>query len=380
MDKRVILSVAGAGKTFTICNNIEEEKRNVIIAYTVQNVKNIEKELIEKFGYIPKYTKIFTFHKFVYNFLIRSYENSISRYYNFKFKSKGLCFDEPVNATNSFGEYNYNYKLQNNIQHFVKGDKLYSSRISELVNYLCKTKCDVFTKALNQLNIFFDNIYIDEFQDFREENYKLLERIIKGFNNILLVGDYYQHSVSSINNTGLPFQKRRKNKLTGKMEKYIINYDEYCDALEKIGLKVNSTDLIKSRRCSKDVCEFVYQRLKIQIESKDINKGNVMFITNEEDAIKILNDNNITKLTYNTPYIWNFNAISWSYSKGDTYSDVLVILTDKFEKIDCDSFLLDKIPQTTINKLYVAITRTDKDLYILKSSIFNRIKDSYLKK
>ena len=30
MDKRVILAVAGAGKTYTICNNIDENKKNVV--------------------------------------------------------------------------------------------------------------------------------------------------------------------------------------------------------------------------------------------------------------------------------------------------------------------------------------------------------------
>ena len=41
MDKRVILAVAGSGKTYTICSEIDISKRNLIIAYTNQNIKNI---------------------------------------------------------------------------------------------------------------------------------------------------------------------------------------------------------------------------------------------------------------------------------------------------------------------------------------------------
>ena len=48
----------------------------------------------------------------------------------------------------------------------------------------------------------------------------------------------------------------------------------------------------------------------------------------------------------------------WSYSKGDTVDAACVILTDKFEKIDADEFSLTGIPIPTINKLYVAMTRS----------------------
>lgn len=41
MDKRVILAVAGAGKTYHICHDLNPNNRNLIIAYTNQNVKNI---------------------------------------------------------------------------------------------------------------------------------------------------------------------------------------------------------------------------------------------------------------------------------------------------------------------------------------------------
>lgn len=33
MDKRVILAVAGAGKTYTLCKNVDANKRNIIISF-----------------------------------------------------------------------------------------------------------------------------------------------------------------------------------------------------------------------------------------------------------------------------------------------------------------------------------------------------------
>ena len=55
--------------------------------------------------------------------------------------------------------------------------------------------------AAERLNLFFDNILIDEFQDFREHDYELIVKLSKCLKNILLVGDYYQHSVSGQNNS-----------------------------------------------------------------------------------------------------------------------------------------------------------------------------------
>lgn len=34
MGKRVILAVAGSGKTYHVCQKIDENRRNIIIAYT----------------------------------------------------------------------------------------------------------------------------------------------------------------------------------------------------------------------------------------------------------------------------------------------------------------------------------------------------------
>lgn len=377
MDKKIILAVAGAGKTYHICHNLDFSKRNLILAYTRRNISNIEKELNsckEK----SVFNKVFTFHKFLYNFFIRPFEVSIGELFNEKIKSKGLILDEAVKPFDRNGKYNKKYKNKNTLNHYLINDRYYSSNLAELILYL-KENSDIFNKAMNNINEFFDYIYIDEFQDFREENYKVLESIINGCKNIVLVGDYYQHSVNAINNSGIPFQKKKKNRNTSQMEKYDISYDEYINLLETSNLLVDNKTLLKSRRCSEDVCNFVSEKLEIKIESEKIKQGEVIFIADEEEAKKILNDTSIMKLVYQQPYIWRFNSMSWSYSKGDTYTNSLVVLTDKFENLDTDKFLIKNIPQSTVNKVYVAMTRTDNNLYLLKNSIFKKIKEEYKK-
>lgn len=80
MGKRVILAVAGAGKTYHICHNINPDKKNLILAFTHENIYNITKELTKSFGSIPAKTTICTFHSFVYQLLIRPYEPTILMY------------------------------------------------------------------------------------------------------------------------------------------------------------------------------------------------------------------------------------------------------------------------------------------------------------
>lgn len=50
MAKRIILAVAGAGKTYHICHKIDPTKRNLIIAFTHENIHNIQKELCDAHG------------------------------------------------------------------------------------------------------------------------------------------------------------------------------------------------------------------------------------------------------------------------------------------------------------------------------------------
>ena len=58
MAKRVILAVAGAGKTYRICHEMQPEQKNLIVAFTHANIKNIQNELLKEHGKIPDATSI----------------------------------------------------------------------------------------------------------------------------------------------------------------------------------------------------------------------------------------------------------------------------------------------------------------------------------
>ena len=83
MDNRnVILAVAGAGKTYEISQRIDITKKNLILAFTNENIKNIKSEIIKKHGNIPPHTKIMTFDSFKYKYILCPYEPTILKHFN----------------------------------------------------------------------------------------------------------------------------------------------------------------------------------------------------------------------------------------------------------------------------------------------------------
>lgn len=83
--------------------------------------------------------------------------------------------------------------------------------------------------------MFYDCVLIDEFQDFREHDYDLIIALAKQLNDVVLVGDYYQHSVSATNNSGRPFKKKSVD----------VSYDEFIGELERAGFEVDITTVAR---------------------------------------------------------------------------------------------------------------------------------------
>jgi DNA helicase-2/ATP-dependent DNA helicase PcrA len=359
MAKTVMLAVAGAGKTYKLCNSIDPFKKNLLIAFTNQNIKNLRNELINKFGNIPEKTRIMTFHSFLYKLYILPYEPSILSFFKKnKFKNKGITFKEPPKQWLGKRGSNSNYDKDICFNHYIYNKKYYCSKMSKLV-----IKSKIVKKATLKLNDFFDYLYIDEFQDFREHDYRFLKEVIKNINNILLVGDYYQHSVSGKNNSGIPFKKGKKE----------VSYAEYEGELRKLKLEIDKKTLSKSRICHDSICDFVSKKLEIDINANNTNEGKIIVLEDKKEIKKVIENNSIKKLVWNKSHKYNFNSINWGYSKGDTYEKTCVILTDRFKKIvDKDLKIIDiKMPNSSRNKLYVALTRTKGDLYIIRKKDFD---------
>lgn len=371
MDKRVMLAVAGAGKTYYICHTINPEKKNLILAFTNENIHNIKKELYDAHGCVPALTTVITFDSFVYRYLICPYEPTIGEHFSYpKFVSHGICTIDPppqrILGKNGKMVPNGRYITKDKLGHYVTRQKqYYCATLSELVMQVKTGRESLVKRVAAKINLFFDQVLIDEFQDFREHDYELIMAVAKYLNDVVLVGDYYQHSVSATNNSGKPFKNRNND----------IGYNEFIDELNNKGFTVDVETLNKSRRCSSEICEYVKQKLGINIESYGNNQGSLIWAN--DTAADIINNPDIVKLVFKDAASYSFRAMNWSYSKGDTVDCACVILTDKFEKLNNENFSIKGISISTRNKLYVAMTRSSGNLYLIKASTFNKLKDLY---
>lgn len=367
MAKRAILAVAGAGKTYYVCNTINPEKRNLILAFTHENIRNIRAELIKRFSCIPELTYIQTFESFLHQHCILPFTPSIRDHFQYYGPfGKGVSLVEPENLYQN-GSRNYSYIKKENIGHYItRSGMLYCSRLAELALQtqlppLNSRKRRLTQKISARLDLLFDNIYIDEFQDFRLNNYKLVADLSKHLatSNILVVGDFYQHSVSARSNHGTPITKD-------------TTLNDYINILQRLKFDIDTDSLMHSRRCPQEVCDFVSKKLNISIKSANINKGRIV-ICDYWKAQGLLANDEILKLVWKDADKCDFRAMNWGYSKGSTFPSVCVILTKDTDAILDEGFDSHALPSSTRNKLYVALTRTKGDLYIIRNSIFKAL-------
>ena len=372
MDKKIIFAVAGAGKTFTICKTLDISKRNLILTYTNENVSNIIKELNKQGKYDALKVKVMTFDSFKYRYILKPYELLILDPFLCSQPCNGVIFEKPPQQMVN-GKYNRYYIGQNKIGHYRLRYGYYCSRISKLIIYVdCQN--NFLTQVIKNIGRFIDCIYIDEFQDFVGNDFDVIMKIYKEIDSCLLVGDYYQHSVKSSE------QKQYNNKKKTIYEKYPTKESFIQYMKEEYDVMIDDSSLSNSRRCCDAVCRFVDTKLNIRISSQKINTGKIIVVT-EDNIESILSNNDIVKLKYNNSSKYSFNSKNWAYSKGGTFSATCVILTNEFKNIDKDNFNIDTINcgLSTINSLYVALTRSSGNVYILKYSLFKKYEKKYLK-
>lgn len=120
-----------------------------------------------------------------------------------------------------------------------------------------------------------------------------------------------RHSVSATNNSGKPFKKKSGD----------VGYSEFISELQSAGFYVDTTTLNKSRRCSAEVCDYVSKKLGINISSCDEHEGSVIWV--DDLATEILDNGQIVKLVFKEADKYSFQALNWSYSKGDTVNAAL---------------------------------------------------------
>lgn len=334
MDKKkLILAVAGSGKTRLIIESLNLNERFLLVTYTNNNYKTIKRRVISKFGFLPNNIVILKFFEFLYSFCTKPF-------LLFEHKLNGICWEEPPKFTQTLTSGNFN-------KYLTKSKLLYYNRISKFLEIT-----GTIPLIIEKLEKFYDYLIIDEFQDLGGHDFNFIGAISMANINVLYVGDYYQHTYDTSRD--------------GPTNKNLYNdYKKYIKTIEALDITIDVKTLVKSHRCSPTICRFINENLGIEMESNRTDDTEIN-ILNFEETESILSDNNIIKLVYNNSNKLQYFSRNWGDCKGeDDYYDTCIILTKRASA----SLLkgeLKNIVSSTKNKLYVALSRTKGNCYIVK--------------
>jgi DNA helicase-2/ATP-dependent DNA helicase PcrA len=329
MDKRIILAVAGSGKTTYLVDNIPKDKRSLLLTYTEANTINLRNNIIKIFNYFPEYITLKTYFSFLYSFCIQPFLKD-------EYKLKGLLYKQ-----------NENMYAKDDKRYLTKKGYLFYNRAAKFLEVK-----GLYNDIQKRLEKYYQYIFIDEIQDFASHDFNLLEKISCANINILYAGDFYQHT----------FDTSRDGNVK---QSLYHNYEQYKKIFDKINIVVDETTLKKSYRCSPKTCEYIKKNLNIHIESHGEKSTEIKYITNKTEIDTIIRNDSIIKLFYRQHYLYKCRSRNWGDCKGENiFNDVCVVLN----KISLDYYLKNKLrdllPQT-LNKLYVAISRAHGNVYFV---------------
>lgn len=344
MDKRVMFAVAGSGKTTLLINRLSLEKRALIITYTDNNYAHLQDSIIKKFGHLPKNITLLSYFSFLHSFCYRPLLQN-------QLETHGFCFRIPPESTMMLPRNNINYYRTS------KGS-LYHNRVAKLLEMY-----EVIPAVINRIERFYDEFYIDEVQDFAGHDFNLLLSLTKSHVDMFFVGDFYQHT----------FDTSRDGPVNRTLHDDI---DKYEQRFRKASIIVDKQALCRSWRCGETISAFIRSHLHIDMHSHEQRETEVFQINTQAEANNIYANPNIVKLFYQDHHKYGCYSNNWGASKGqDHFNDVCVIMGPQHWK-QYQNGILDTLPSRTRNKLYVALSRTRGNLYLLPDKLLKIFKSS----
>lgn len=336
-----MLAVAGSGKTTQIVNGLKDGNRSLIITYTENNYKNLRKKIINQFGYFPDSICLFTYFTFLYTFCFRPF---LGR----KVKPRGINWKTPPEFTYRLSRNNPKYYLDSS-------NRVYHNRLAKLLEIE-----KILPLVNNRIKKYFDNLFIDEIQDFAGNDFEFIKSISNADVNLLFVGDFYQHTYDTSRDANV------NNNLHADVGTYIAK-------LKDMGLHVDCETLQRSYRCSPTICQFVNDQLGIEMFSHRKDATAIKIIDTEQEAKRLHECAHTVKLFYSESRKYGCFSRNWGESKGeDHYEDVCVVLNKgTFEKFQKGN--LHALNPLTRNKFYVACSRARNTLFLISDNLYKQV-------
>ena len=347
LRKTVALGVAGSGKTNRLIDRLDTQERFLIVTYTINNLNNLKERICKKFGGVPGNIHLMSYFSFLHSFCFRP-QLALSS------KITGINhFSGRIPPIKGVTKKRISYYLDNN-------RRLYGKRIaqllvndddiSELSDGAVVRRGSLLQSIKVRLEKYYDEFLLDEVQDLDGHDFNFITKILDAKISFFMVGDFYQHTFSTSRDG------------TTNVNLY-GNYDAYVNRLRKAGLSVDDMSMTKSHRCANKVCQLVEEKLGINMKSGADHEADVIRITiDSSEAKDVVKNDEIIKLFYQKSHSYECRSDNWGNAKGRQYKRVCVVLNQPAKKLIEEG---KKLKPVSRNKLYVALTRSSGNVYLL---------------
>lgn len=341
MGKEVVFAVAGSGKTSRIVEELGLGRRCLLFTYTDQNALTLRRKIIARYGGIPRMVKVMTYFGFLHSFCFRPL-------IGLKMPNRGLGFSD-LPYRDRFKQTDDRYFLDHN-------RRLYHSRLAKFL-----IEHDLIGDVIERVDQFYDLVCVDEVQDFAGNDFNFLLKLAEVKADLLFVGDFYQHTYDTSRDHGV-----NKNLHAA--------FDAYAKRFKDVGIEVDTESLTFSRRCSPAICEFISKRLGIPIKTTSERVASVIEVQSQEQADELWARHDVVKLFYKEHAAYGCVSQNWGASKGDDHHDEICVVMNPGTLDAYKVGQMKKLPPQTLNKLYVALSRSRGNVYLVSQDYMKKYK------
>jgi DNA helicase-2/ATP-dependent DNA helicase PcrA len=335
-DNIVTVAAAGSGKSTSIISEAlsSPEKRILITTFTIEGTEELKKILFEKYKAIPKNIEVMSWMSFILQECIRPYQLEA-----FGRQVTKLIFVQ--------GRSTQGIPKSRPAYYFGSIDSIYSDKLSEYA-MLCNEVTS--GKVIDRIASVFDQIFIDEFQDFAGYDFDLVVALLKSRVSVRIVTDPRQGTYSTNESA-----KNAQYKKSG--------VQKFVEMLESKGLcqiLLNNW----SYRCNQSICDLsdsLYPDF-INTESRNgtVTGHDGVFRVRSSDIDRYLEAHHPVVLRYDKRTLWRDEKVrNFGSVKGRTYDRVLIL-----ENGPIKDFLSGKAFSSPA-KYYVGLTRAKYSVAIL---------------
>lgn len=368
-NHKLIISSAGSGKTtFLVKTALDNPSQKILITtYTENNEKEISNKFIKEKGCVPKNVTIQTWFSFLIQHGVKPFQGSIHDGL-FEGNIKGLLLvsnksGQKIDKNNNpiiskLGHPLYWSEEYFGKHYFTKTDKVFSDKLSKLT---VKVNSASNNSIIERISRIFDHIMIDEVQDLAGYDLEVIKLLMKDCSKVTMVGDPRQVTYLT------HLEAKNKPYREGKIEEFLL---QKCKSLIKDG--IDHTTLVKSHRCSKEICDYaskLYPDLTPTTSCEccnikpDLHQG--VFLVKTNDLEEYLNKFKPVQLRMNRNRSVNEDlmAMNMGESKGATFDRVILYTTEKMnEWVENSS---TNLASGTRARFYVGLTRAKFSVAII---------------